>query len=75
MTASQEVRIARSLLREGMYAQAEGLLLAGFANLRIQIGDTHPDTNVARELLRELYTNMGRPLDAEQYAEIPAPGE
>ncbi len=47
---------------------------AGFANLRIQIGDTHPDTNVARELLRELYTNMGRPLDAEQYAEIPAPG-
>ncbi len=53
---------------------AEGLLLSGFANLRIQIGDTHPDTNVARDLLRELYTNMGRPLDTEQYAEIPSSG-
>ncbi|MCP4248851.1 MAG: serine/threonine protein kinase [bacterium] len=71
MVSSKEVRIARGLLAEGLYEPAEELLRPAHELLQIQLGDGYADTTEARRLLRELYTNWGKPQEAGRYADPP----
>jgi len=73
--ASQQVRIARNLMREDMRAPAEELLVPAYKVLRVQLGDGHPDTQVAIGLLRDLYRNTGKPNEAALYEEKLVPRE
>ena len=67
--ASQQVRIARVLLQEEMYQPAEQLLLPAYQVLHEQLGQSHPDSQIAIGLLRDLYSSIGRPKEAALYDE------
>jgi tetratricopeptide (TPR) repeat protein len=76
--ASREVRIARSLLAEGMDVQAEELLQRACEVLRVQLGEHHSDTEVARSLLHELSSRRresGEARHEQQLAPAALPGE
>ena len=75
MNAAKEVRVGRSLLAAGMLAPAEELLQSGHDVFRIQLGEKHSETLVARALLHELYIKLDQPRDAQRFGEIPAGGD
>ncbi len=61
------VRIGRSLLELQLYSESEELLLRGEKILEAQLGMTHNDAAVARELLVRLYAEWGKPDLAEPF--------
>lgn len=65
---SQQVRIARAMLQEGMHAPAEELLIPAYEMMHAQLGDGHPETQLTLGLIRDLYTKSGRPRLAAEYA-------
>ncbi len=75
MEANQQIRIARTLLREQMYQPAEELLLPAYTILHDQLGDRHPESQVVIRLLRDLYQRRGRPHEAKTYEELLMSGE
>ncbi len=52
--ANGKVRIGRCLLKQGLYEEAEALLLPSHAALAAQFGESHPDVREARSLIAEL---------------------
>ncbi|MEM7305277.1 MAG: serine/threonine-protein kinase [Planctomycetota bacterium] len=69
LTAQVQVRIARTLLRQGMYRDAEELLVPSQRILADQIGSDNTDTKSANALLVDLYEAWGKPERAEPYRE------
>ncbi len=67
--AAAEVRIARCLLQQRLYAEAETLLTPAYEAFVLQLGTQHGDTHVVRRLLFDLYTSWGRPDDASRFAD------
>jgi type IV pilus biogenesis protein CpaD/CtpE len=57
--AAQEARIARSLLQEGMLKPAEELLTSAYEMLRVQLGNSQPDTRTVKALLDEVHVRSG----------------
>lgn len=66
--ASQEVRVARSLMAQDRLSQAEKVLRPAYDQLRVQLGERHTDSQVARGLLYELYAAQGRAAEARAFA-------
>ena len=53
--------------RRGGHAEAESLMLAGYAMIRRQVPDDHNDALHARGLLAAFYSETGRPAEAGRY--------
>ncbi len=68
-----EIRIARCLLRQRMFAEAEPALKRGYQVLVAQLTPQGGDTEYTRRLLHELYTAWGRPDEAARYAKAIQP--
>ena len=54
-------------MRRGAHAEAESLMLDGYATVLRHVPERHQDARRVRELLRTLYTATGRPADAAKY--------
>jgi serine/threonine protein kinase len=67
-TAASEIRIARSLLEQGAYQEAEWILRPCYDVFAAQLGGRHTETLTARALLFDLYTAWDRPEDARAFA-------
>jgi serine/threonine-protein kinase len=67
-TADTMARLGRCLALLQRYEEAESLLLEGYATLREVAGPTHGRTQLATQFLVSLYTDWGKPKEAEQYS-------
>jgi tetratricopeptide (TPR) repeat protein len=71
-SAAAVVRVARSLLDQGMAREAEVLLRPAYELIRTQLGERHGETEVVRRMLRDLYLSLGRTDEARQFADDPS---
>jgi len=68
MQANVKVRVALCLVEQGLYPEAEGLLLPARELLVANFGPQNADAELARELLVETYRAWGRPEQARALA-------
>lgn len=71
--ATAMVRVGRTLVEQGLLAEAGPLLLAAHRSLELQFGAESSDALAAGDLLAELYARWGRTEDARAYARRAAP--
>jgi hypothetical protein len=65
------VRGGRGLLRMGLLAEAEGLLVPAYDSIVAHFGPENADARNAASLLRELYTTWDRPDEAGAFPPLP----
>jgi hypothetical protein len=63
-----ESALGECLLAQGRYADAEPLLLAGYDDLKIRLGEHHALTDAAARRLYGLYTAWNKPTAAARFA-------
>jgi tetratricopeptide (TPR) repeat protein len=66
-TADAQAWLARCLVADSRFAEAEPLLLESYPILVEALGAEYPDTVAARRTLHELYTAWGKPVQAATY--------
>ena len=62
-----QVALGKALVQCGQYDQAEQHLLAAYRVMRAKLGERHPRTVGALALLAQLYGEMGKPDEADEY--------
>ncbi|MDQ6626811.1 MAG: protein kinase, partial [Verrucomicrobiota bacterium] len=63
-----ETALGECLLAQERYAEAEPLLLAGYADLTTRLGEHHAMAETAARRLREFYAAWNKPAEAAQFA-------
>ncbi len=68
-----ETALGECLLAQQRYAEAEPLLLGGYAELKTRLGESQPMAVAAARRLGALYTAWNRPEDARRFAAAGTP--
>ncbi|MEM7199197.1 MAG: protein kinase [Planctomycetota bacterium] len=71
VTAGARLRIAESLLTQGLHAEAEALATKSLAVLEGEFGPAHKDVHAARAIVARIYTSWGNPDRAAEFAPHP----
>ena len=69
MPETVSAALGECLLDQQRYADAEPLLLVGYAASKKRLGEHDPTTVAAARRLRELYTAWNKPAEAARFAQ------
>ena len=73
LTCANQARIARALLSQSMFSEAEQLLRPAYRTTFEQLGPNNPDTVAIQALLEQLYIQWEKPALAAEFASPGAP--